>query len=505
MERARLALSSEYLPKPFFRTPSFPDTQLQISHFDDSQPIDETSGIIFDARDVARAIQHSELTTRLRKPYDQALEALGNLQTTLGEAENRSQEQTTEENTSGEDAPVRYETGLGTLNFEELHERTRKYTAFVLYHSHQVRPSEVDDGLQAGYTHLWERLEREPEILKDKPMAWIGKGIAFKALHAIRHDWRYEKHTQGAEGRSTTDRRGTQSPESRQTDMRVDIHQAIAQVAQHILTHEKGKQADHDLWALYGLTMLQVSASELSRLFHVREQSMHASYNRMRELLKTSLPHYAPSGETKQVRKRGPDALPQQDMTAIHHANAGVQEEVYKAVQAQIESLDADTREQDELALAGIKYGIQISTQARTHGFPQYQMQRAYKRVHLMIAAERDPTVRTLRPERRMKHVFTLTMESATAVEQLALHLLKQSKSYEKLVALHAHISNLAISTTAKHFNIPTSTLRYYSQQIGKQLQTPIEPARKEKPKQRQKGELPQHEVTIYHRESAAD
>ena len=37
---------------------------------------------------------------------------------------------------------------------------------------------------------------------------------------------------------------------------------------------------------------------------------------------------------------------------------------------------------------------------------------------------------------------------------------------------------SLAISTTAKHFNIPTSTLRYYAQQIGRQLRTPTQPAR---------------------------
>ena len=122
-----------------------------------------------------------------------------------------------------------------------------------------------------------------------------------------------------------------------------------------------------------------------------------------------------------------------------------------------------------------------------------------------MIAAECDPTVRTLRPERRVKYVFTLTTESAAAVEHLALDLLKQSKSYEKLVALHAHIGNLAISTTAKNFNIPTSTLRYYSQQIGRQLQTPTQPARTEKPRQHNQEALPQPEVTVYVSESAAD
>lgn len=505
MERARPALPHEYLPLPFPLTASFPDTQLRSARSYTSQPAAETTGIIYDARKAERAIQREELTERLRTPYDRALEALGNLRTILGAPENRAQAQTSEENTSVEAAEVRYETGIGTLDFEELHQRTRKYAAFVLYHTHQVQPVDLDDGLQAGFAHLWERLQREPEGLKDKPMVWIGKGIVYKALHAIRHDWMYQKHTQATEGRSTTDRRGTQSLESRQMDMRLDIHQAIAQVAQHILTHEKGKQANHDLWALYGLTMLHVSSSELSRLFHVREQSMHMAYNRVREQLKTALPHYSLVGETKRVGQHGPETLPQQDMSVIHQANLLASEEVYKAVETQIKNLNADTRYQDELALEGIQRDVPISTQARMYGLPQYQMQRAYKRVHLMLAAEGDPTVRTLRPERRVKYVFTLTTESAAAVEKLALDLLKESKSYEKLVALHAHISNLAISTTAKHFNIPTSTLRYYSQQIGRQLQTPTEPARKEKQVQRNHEGLPQPEITVYIRESAAD
>lgn len=373
---------------------------------------------------------------------------------------------------------VIYPTGLGTLSFPELYERTRKYAAFVLYHTYQVSPGDIDDGLQAGYEHLWERLQQDPEVLKDKSMAWIGNGIVYPALHAIRHDWQYQKHIQVEEGRTSTDRRGTHSPESRQIDMRTDIHQAIREVASHILKEEKGKRADHDLWALYGLTMLQVSSSELSRLFHVREQSMHAAYNRVQKRLQAALPYYAPHDETKRIGKHGPDALPLQDMTAIRTANAVVSDELYGAVQTRIRMINADTRHQDELALEGIQQNVPISTQARTYGFPQYQMQRAYKRVHLMIAAERDPTVRTLRPERRMKYVFTLTRESASAVEQLAQNLLTQPKSFEKLVALHAHISNLAISTTAKHFSIPTSTLRYYTKQIGSHLQTPQHPAR---------------------------
>jgi hypothetical protein len=225
--------------------------------------------------------------------------------------------------------------------------------------------------------------------------------------------------------------------------------------------------------------MLDVSASELSRLFGVREQSMQAAYRRVRQQLQDALPYYAPKEATTRLKRRGREALPRQDMIAIKKANGDVSDAIYEAVKTFIETTNADTRPQDELALEGIRRHIPAQTQARMHGLTQPQMQRAYARVHLMIGAERDPTVRVRRPERRVKSVFTLTPETAAAVEQLALDLLEQPKSYEKLVALHAHIGNLAISTTAKHFNIPTSTLRYYAQQIGIQLLTPTKPAHK--------------------------
>jgi hypothetical protein len=341
-----------------------------------------------------------------------------------------------------------------------------------------MHPADIDDGLQAGYTHLWAHLRQEPDWLKDKQLAWIGKGIAYQALHAVRRDWAYQRHTQTDKGQSSSVGHGAHSYESRQIDMRIDIYQAIGAVANQIVSNEKGKQMDYQLWALYGLTMLHASASEISRLFRVREQSMQAAYTQVREQLRATLAQYAPPVPLKRFGQRGREALPKQDVVTISQSNRRVSDEIYERVRANIIAMNADTRSLDEIALTGIQQQVSISAQARNHQIPQYQMQRAYKRVHLMIGAEHDPTVRTLRPERRVKFVFTLTRETAAAVEQLALDFLKQSKSYEKLVALHAHISNLAISTTAKHFRIPTSTLRYYNQEIGKLLNTPMQSAR---------------------------
>jgi DNA-directed RNA polymerase specialized sigma24 family protein len=197
-----------------------------------------------------------------------------------------------------------YETGLGILTFAQLHERTRKYAAFILHHTHQVQPADIDDGLQVGFTQLWERLNQEPTSLQDKSLAWIGKGIVYQALHAIRQDWGYQKHTQAEQGRSSTDRRGTHSLESRQIDQRTDLHLAITNVANDIVSNGKGKQADYDLWALYGLTMLHTSSSEISRLFRVREQSMHAAYSRVRERLNQTMPPLATRNELGSMAQR---------------------------------------------------------------------------------------------------------------------------------------------------------------------------------------------------------
>ena len=135
MERTRPTLPHEYLPLPFPLTASFPDIQPRSPHSYNGQPVAETTGIIYDAREADRAIQREELTERLRTPYDQQLEALGELRTKIGAVEQKAQIPTSEEHEPVETAQIGYETGLGTLNFEELHERTRKYAAFVLYHT----------------------------------------------------------------------------------------------------------------------------------------------------------------------------------------------------------------------------------------------------------------------------------------------------------------------------------------------------------------------------------
>lgn len=381
-------------------------------------------------------------------------------------------------------SPPTFPTPSGPLSFDELYQRTRKYAAAILHHHYYVDPADVNDGLQAGYLALWQRLRQQPDLLEDKSLSWMGKFIVYAALHATRGDWQFKKKAASHDEELHRPSRGAKPPahahsrETRQTDTRLDLLATIAACAADLLAQPAGKQQTYTLWALYGLTMLQECATETSRLFSVREQSMQAAYTRVRRLLQQRLPDYAPRGCTKPVHGRGQKKLPRQEVAAIRKTHGTLSQATVEAVKTQIERTKADTMSQDLLALAGIQRGIPAQTHARAHHLTTARMQRAYDRVHLMLGAQRDPTIRVRRPERRVKSVFTLTEATEIAVHQLALELLNQPKSYEKLVALHAHISNLAISTTAKHFNIPTSTLRFYAQKVSKELGTPTVPAR---------------------------
>ncbi len=377
-----------------------------------------------------------------------------------------------------DEAPqLRYATASGRYTFEELHDDTRRYVAAVLLRRYGLHPSRMDDALQGGYLRMLRRLHARPDAYADKGKAYFATQLVFDALHSLSADGRYQRRIQDGEGHSTSDSHARHSPESRQTDVRHDLHQAIAQVAQAILSSgNRRRHIELDLWALYGLTMQQVTALEMSQLFQTRKQSMQAAYRRVREMLQTALPGYA-LPDARPYRQRGRERLPREDLAVIRQSNQSASAADFEVVRRRILALEADTQAQDLIALDGIRRGITVREQACASGQPAARLKRAYNRVHLLLGAERDPTVRVKRADKRKRYVFVLTPETEAAVHQLALELINAPRSYEKLVALHTHISNLAVSTTAKHFRLPTATLRYFVQQIGERLGTPQQSA----------------------------
>jgi hypothetical protein len=366
-----------------------------------------------------------------------------------------------------------FTTAFGTVSFECLMERTRRYATYVFLHTYYLPPEAVDEALQAGYCRLWDKLHAQPDRLAQADVPWIGQQVVFQALHAHQAEKRNQQLHKGLLEGSQHSASRPHSTESRQSDLRLDLQQAIQDVAEGIMAETPSKGRDYRLWALYGLTMLHTTASESSQLFGVRKQSMQVAFRQVRERLQTALPHYAPAGNTRPYRQRGREAAPVIDMAAIRQGNQAVPDVAYESVATQIQQLQADTQAQDEVALAGIRTGVPVAAQARTHQIGLGKLRRAYQRVHLLLAAVCDPTIPTKRPEKRQQFHFTLTPENEHAVHTLALELVPQARSFEKLVALHAHISNLPVSRTAQHFHIPTATLRYYVQQIGERLGTP--------------------------------
>ncbi len=422
---------------------------------------------------INREVHLAALRARVEAPYRAAEAELRRLQKRLRTTAPEGEPDETQCPQEAADAAItRYPTEAGALSFEELYDSTRGYVAAVLNRRFGIPFGKIDDCLQGAYLALWRRLQDTPDALADKGKPYTATRLIYDALHALKSDWRYARHVDDRVGQVSSPQ-ARHSHESRQTDIRADLHQAIAQVADTILTTTRGKRTLHELWALYGLTMLQVHAGKMSELFNVRKQSMQAAYHRVQEQLRAALPGYAPRDVPTHKRRCKRGRLPEEDLAAIRQGNRGVSETIYDAVAKHITDTPSDTQHQDSIALAGIRHAIPVMEQARRHGIPASQMQRAYTRVHLLIGAERDPHIRARRPDRRMAYVFTLTPETQVAIEQLALTLLQSTKSYEKLVALHTHISNLPVSTTAKHFNIPTSTLRFYVKQIGEELGTP--------------------------------
>lgn len=375
-----------------------------------------------------------------------------------------------------EDNEDRYPTGFGIITFADICTRTRRYAAYVLSHTYHMQPETVNEALQIGFSGLWEKLIEKPTRFQDAEVPVIGQQVVFQALHGLKKDWQYQQKTVAYKSSTSGNHSRPHSFESRQIDLRIDLHQAIALVAENILVTSTGKQQSHDLWALYGLTALKTSAKETAQLFGVREQSMQKAFQRTRQQLQAALPHYAPTGPTRPVRQRS-SPTPNPDIQHIRNHNSDIPEAVFASILKQIVEIGSDTQRQDELALEGIKQGVSALAQGRNHDIHISKMQRAYNRVHLMIAAFSDPTIRPRRPEKRKQFQFELNPTSERAVHDLALELDRQPRSFERLIALHTHISNLPISRTAKHFNIPAATLRYYVMQIGERLGTPRQTA----------------------------
>lgn len=370
-----------------------------------------------------------------------------------------------------ETSEPRYPTRWGALTFTEIHERTRKYASFMVF---QFR-REVDDALQVGYLKLWQRLQAEPQYLVDKGAPWIARFVYFAGLNLQHREvCIQQRSTAYEEDNGDTDdipvsglsRTGGHSHESRQADTRIDLLSAITSTAHYILALPAGKEQDRLLWALYGMTMLQIHVTKFSHLFRVSHKASVKAYARVRLLLQQRLEGYAPHQATRPVHCRGQQPLPIQDIAAIRKQNATASDEQFSQVREVLELQQPDTLARDLAALAGIRSGTSCRQQARCYQFSYSSMQRAYERVHLMIAAVVNATVIPRRAEKKHAPRFTFMPEYAALIEQLAGEVLAHPRSQERLVALYAYLCNLPGRTAARQFNMEEAVIRRYRKEL---------------------------------------
>ena len=374
----------------------------------------------------------------------------------------------------------RYASQWGCLTFEELYQRTYRYMYKVLQSKETVPIDQIEDGLQIGYLRLWQRLEANPNLLLDKPMAWLAKFMYYSAL--LVNPKTQQRITTTSDLQADADIANRVAldeitivqkkavPKARQSDTMIDIMEAITATANHVLTLPSSKEQDRMLWALYSLTALDVQVTEAAKLFGVNHhRSMKRAYAYVRADLQSHLQAYRPHGETHHVHNRGQKTLPKQDITAIRLSNQNATPAHFEAARQYLEVHQPDTLPRDLIALTGIQEGIAATEQGRRHAISKSSIQRAYERAHLLLAAQRDPSIVPRRMERKRAQAFTLTQSMEALLVQIANEFV-QGDDFVSLIALYGYICNLPNRAVSRAFNVNEGTLRRYRHQVQGRL-----------------------------------
>jgi hypothetical protein len=382
---------------------------------------------------------------------------------------------------------AQFPTVWGPLSFEQLYAQTYNYAAHILFYDSRYPQASLDDGLQMGYLKLWKRLQTDPDLLSERRIGWIGRFIFNGALHTQQKEWRVQKRQAGIKEPTSNDvsemferqilRSRTQRPhshESRQADIRMDLHSAIASVATSILALPAGKEQDRQLWALYGITALQIQVTEMSKLFGVHHRAMKRAYGSVQQLLQDKLQGYAPRQPTIPIHNKGQKQQPFQDISLVRQQNQALSLAQYQEVRAELYKLCPDTLDRDILALDGIEHNIPAREQARNSKISPSSMQRAYERIHLLLAATNNPHITPRRPEKKRSQAFNFKPEYEPLIQLLANELTVLPNGQAQLVALYSYLCNLPNRTIAKSFGMNEATLRRYRYNIQERFRALI-------------------------------
>jgi hypothetical protein len=357
---------------------------------------------------------------------------------------------------------TQYPTVWGHITFEELYDKTYRYACKILANDIRLNSTDRDDCLQVGYLKLWKRLQTEPDVLDGKPIAWIGRFVQFAALHQGQRDYKYDKRNT----QYNPDFKLHQRPDKTPIDTRIDLQAAIVSTANIALEQDDDNLQERNLWALYGLTMLQESANKTAKHFGIHHTPMTRAYNRVREMLQRELYNYAPSEPTKFRNERRYEQTTFQDMDEIYAVNIDISPERFEQLRLHLIAENPDTLERDLIALEGIRLGQSSRHVARYQGVNKAAMHRAYQRVHLLLAAQVDPTVTPRRLQKTKLEEFHYHPEQMPIIREVANELLDDDNANILMIALYAHLCNLPTRATARNFGLTESRLRRYRHRV---------------------------------------
>jgi len=135
-------------------------------------------------------------------------------------------------------------------------------------------------------------------------------------------------------------------------------------------------------------------------------------------------------------------------------------------VRAKLEAIQPDTLAIDLIVLDAIGAKMSPGKLGRTRGLPKGSMDRAYQRIHRMLAAERDPNIRTLTPVKRRAKAFDYKESLNPIIAQVADELLQADQPDLRLIALYGYLCKLPNLKVAREFGKPEHTLRHYRHSI---------------------------------------
>lgn len=241
---------------------------------------------------------------RIRERYDallaQCQTRLDALPLQSGEAPSSDDES---ETPSSEVVEQVYDTGIGRVTFAELYAKTSRIVGASLRDMYQLtHPEDVDDCIQSGYFKVWQRLQKTPDLFKDKPKRYIVRAILFRSkAQRFSHNRHYRKIVWDAEPERPANR--ADDFNARRADTWIDLAQALATVV-----HQIGE----DRVTLLGLYCLitQATTQDVAKVFGHGQWTLCKAKKRVAAMLAGQLPDYNPSGRRAVLSSKQPTANP---------------------------------------------------------------------------------------------------------------------------------------------------------------------------------------------------